>query len=496
MNETDVATAGPALYLLVGANLCILLGAALGWLGGKVASSKKVLMLEAKLVSEMDQSTLFKNQHERLKVELEVNRSEIERLVGENASLEAGNQSLTSQMESQGAIEESISTHIKAQLDNVTDNLVEIQKQQLKDTPPPDLKLNLDDILSPISSEISEFNAQIQNALASSQGERDSLKDVLHKLNEQTANLNKYTDQVDQSAAEMLKKATQIPLSTGKWSVTVLTHLLEMAGLRQDKEYHSIVPKNKKNPAADVEILLPNGKALLVDSNLDMTQWYEYMKSESESEQELSGKAFIEALHNRMDIIASSEYLSNSTTIDVDFVFLFIPVENAWFYCTHNEPSIITYGQQKNIAVVSASNLLLALKLIENIWHNEHRYINIDKIMTQGKQLYAKWQEFTGDMAQIGDALKLTSEKYNRAVRSLSAGKNNLLVQAEELIELGIEPSEEHAFSLSSKNKISEQLLIPDRYGSRNSNNSAPIASHQTNEDDPNKLVPLKKGTH
>lgn len=65
---------------------------------------------------------------------------------------------------------------------------------------------------------------------------------------------------------------------------------------------------------------------------------------------------------------------------------------------------------------------------------------NTREIVKRGTALYEKLASFTETFERIGETLKTASAAYDTALGQLSAGKGNVIRQAEMLKELGITP--------------------------------------------------------
>ena len=82
----------------------------------------------------------------------------------------------------------------------------------------------------------------------------------------------------------------------------------------------------------------------------------------------------------------------------------------------------------------------------------EYQEKNTREIVKRGTALYEKLASFTETFERIGETLKTASAAYDTALGQLSAGKGNVIRQAEMLKELGITP----------KKKLSSRLISQD----------------------------------
>ena len=99
---------------------------------------------------------------------------------------------------------------------------------------------------------------------------------------------------------------------------------------------------------------------------------------------------------------------------------------------------------------MSPTNLIATLRVIVDVWSKEIQNNNAREISKRGEKLFDKFVGFVTDMEDIDKHLGKASEKYGEAIKKLSTGRGNLIGQAENLKNLGV----------NSKKKLPEQFLI------------------------------------
>jgi DNA recombination protein RmuC len=99
--------------------------------------------------------------------------------------------------------------------------------------------------------------------------------------------------------------------------------------------------------------------------------------------------------------------------------------------------------------LVSPTNLLVALRTINNIWQYEYQNQNAQKIADNAAKLYDKFHGFMVDMDKVGKAIESSQKSYDGAMNKLSTGKGNLVRQVEQFRKLGVQ----------SNKKLDENLL-------------------------------------
>ena len=433
----DIMSGSAPHLLLLGLTLALFLGTSLGWAAGFAFRSRKVNELEVRLGSESDQASLLRDQTNSLSAELDLNRAEIERLGSENIGFIERVHHLEDKIESQTLLEESISQTLKEQFSDVAQL---VQNAQRGGEAPVENE-SLQQLLAPVTEQFAELGERIEQFMSGGNPDPASSS----QLQELMQSLGDYTKRIDSSADQLLQALRSEHKVYGNWGKTVLGRIMELAGLVEGREYRPL-PKDEsmRNPdllAPDIIVSLPGNRDLLIDSKVSLEHWNNYVNvaEADESKRNDALGSFAQEIRNRIDVMGEQDYTQFPSVREVDFLFLFIPVEAAWMHLMQEDPSIATYAQENRIAVVSASNLLLALKLVTNLWHSEERLSNVDKIIERAHLLYKKWQSFAQDLARVGTALNRMQNEYGRAMDKLTSGRGNLVRQTEELIRLGVD---------------------------------------------------------
>ncbi len=120
---------------------------------------------------------------------------------------------------------------------------------------------------------------------------------------------------------------------------------------------------------------------------------------------------------------------------------MFIPIEPAFLLALESDPSLVSYALEHNIMLVSPTNLLVALRTINNIWRYEYQNQNAQAIASQAAKIYDKLCGYVEDMDKLGRALDTADKTYQQAMSKLSQGKGNLIRQAHVMQKLGVETS-------------------------------------------------------
>ena len=126
-----------------------------------------------------------------------------------------------------------------------------------------------------------------------------------------------------------------------------------------------------------------------------------------------------------------------------------------------NNPELHYFALEKQIIIVSVTNLIAAMKTISFIWKQENQTKNVIEIARQSGALYDKFCNFMKDLEDVGKHISQTNAKYDDAVKKLSTGKDNLIRKTERIKELGAKTKKSLPKELvnKSENNLLEEIL-------------------------------------
>ena len=128
---------------------------------------------------------------------------------------------------------------------------------------------------------------------------------------------------------------------------------------------------------------------MVIDSKVSLTAYSDALAAEDEAEQERLMKAHALSVRKHIDELAAKDY---SKLVDdaIGFVLMFIPNETSYIAAMKQQPDLSRYAYQKQIIIISPSNLLMALQLAYNLWQYDRQNKNVEKIVKTAADLYDK----------------------------------------------------------------------------------------------------------
>jgi DNA recombination protein RmuC len=291
---------------------------------------------------------------------------------------------------------------------------------------------NIKDILTPLNEKIQLFEKKVEESQKENISIHSALKEQL--LNLQTQNLK-----ITQEAENLTKALKGDSKMQGNWGELVLERVLEKSGLEKDREYsvqQSFTREDGSRVLPDVIINLPDGKKMIVDSKVSLTDYERYINAEDDL-QEKYLKDHINSLRRHVDQLSAKKYEDLYEMESPDFVLMFVPIEPAFAIAINNDNSLYNKAFEQNIVIVTPSTLLATLRTIDSMWNNEKQQRNAIEIARQAGALYDKFEGFVGDLTKVGKKMDDAKAEYKGAMNKLVEGRGNIVTSIEKLKKMG-----------------------------------------------------------
>ncbi len=293
-------------------------------------------------------------------------------------------------------------------------------------------KENIENILTPLNKKIKEFEEKVEL----SQKENISIHSA---LKEQLLTLQSQNLKITQEAENLTKALKGDSKMQGNWGELVLERVLEKSGLEKDREYsvqQSFQREDGSRVMPDVIINLPDGKKMVVDSKVSLTDYERYTNAEEDDKPKFL-KDHINSLRRHVEQLSAKKYEDLYEMESPDFVLMFVPIEPAFAIAINEDNSLYNKAFEQNIVIVTPSTLLATLRTIDTMWSNEKQQRNALEIARQAGALYDKFVGFMQDLTQVGKKMDDAKGEYKNAMNKLFDGRGNIVTSIEKLRTMG-----------------------------------------------------------
>ncbi|MCX7987103.1 MAG: DNA recombination protein RmuC [Bacteroidales bacterium] len=365
--------------------------------------------------------------------QLEEKQTLITELTKQNGILETQQGFLKQKLEEQKTELENMQEKLTITFRNLANDILEEKAKRFTEQN----KTNLDEILKPLGERIKEFEKKVEETYDKEAQQRFSLKEEVKRL----AEMNQVLSEEARNLVRALKGDTK---TQGNWGEMILESILEKSGLIKDQQYWvqpSFTSEEGNRLRPDVVILYPGNRSIVVDSKVSLTAYERYVSAESDEERQSALREHILSVRKHIDELSKKQYQNIPELRTLDFVMLFIPIEPAYLILMQNEIGIWNEAYEKRILLISPTNLIAALKMVESIWRQEKQNRNAEEIARAGGELYDQLTRFVDDLIELGKKIQMTQQHYQSSMQRLSQGRGNVIKRAEHLKLLGAKTS-------------------------------------------------------
>ncbi|TBW33640.1 DNA recombination protein RmuC [Siculibacillus lacustris] len=317
-------------------------------------------------------------------------------------------------------------------------------------------KEQVDGILAPLRDKLAEFQQGLVTAQTETTKERATLTEQIRLLSEQSFKMSSETHNLTRA----LKGKAQ---TQGAWGEMVLARILEQSGLREGEEYvtqESHTGEDGSRLRPDVMVILPEGRRIVVDSKVSLTAFEEYVNGEDEPTRVAALGRHLASLRTHIRTLGEKSY-QHATGSGLDYVVMFVPIEGALAAALSEDPALTGFAAEKNVAVLTPTTLMVALRTIANVWQVDRRNRNAEEIAKRAGLLYEKFVGFVDDLQKVGGRIDDARRSWDGAMSKLSVGSGNLVRQVEQLKTLGARTAKTIPAAVLGDEPIEPALLAP-----------------------------------
>lgn len=416
--------------------IALAIGLALGFLIGKLSANKLDNYISKEVVATDFVQRALKTESDNnlmlVKKELEIKNQNFVLLSKDVATLEQMNINLEEKLNEQKAEVENLQKKFQTEFQNVANAILEEKSQRFT----AQNKVNMEALLMPLREKITMFEANIDKKFTEDLKERVSIKTEIELL--RTLNTQLSTEAHNLSTALRGDNKMQ-----GDWGEMHLEMLLEKAGLERNIHFDmqtDFVDADGQHKRPDCIIKLPGEKCLVVDSKVSLTHFLNHIAEADAQKKGQYLKQHVDSVKAHIKNLESKKYAQLYQLSTLDYVILFMPIENAFSMAQQAEPKIFSDALDRNILIVTPTTLLATMRTVSFIWSQEKQTKNVLEIAQQSGLLYDKFVSFINDLKDIGIKLDAAQGSYHAALNKLNDSRkfgDTLIGRAEKIKQLG-----------------------------------------------------------
>jgi DNA recombination protein RmuC len=416
----------PMVFIIGGAVILLVILATLYFAKANTGSQSTVL--EEQLRQKEIQLQEQLNARKQLQIEKELLLAKVSKT---EAQLENSQEALLQAREAS----DKLSTQLKLEFAEIAHKVMLSNSEQMRAKS----EEKIGELLNPLKTELGEFKKKVDDVYVAEAKERHGLKLEIDRL----VNMSQLVSQEANNLTTALKGNNK---TQGNWGEMLLESILEHSGLVKGREFvtqefikdaggNIIKDDEGRGLQPDVMVYYPDQRIIIIDSKVSLVHWEQYVNSVDEVETNKAINLHLASIKSHIDGLSRKNYPKYAKALD--YVLMFVPIEPAFLEAVKKDTNLWKYAYDKQIMLVSPTNLLAVLKIIADLWKVEQQNQNALVIAEKAGAMYDKFVLYLESMELVGNGLKNAQNSYDKAIGQLSTGRGNLIGRAEELKKMG-----------------------------------------------------------
>lgn len=381
--------------------------------------------------------------HEQLKNaahEATAQQEKREQLYAHIAGLESENRSLGERLDAEKAQFEKSMEQMRLEFKNMATEALQKNSEQFGKQS----QEHLTALLQPFNIDLKSFREKVDTYYGEESKQRFSLQENIKSLIEANQKISQDAVNLTNAIAGTNNNKFQ-----GDWGETILEQILENSGLIEGEQWErqatlrdekgNIIRNNgsEHGMKPDVIVHFPGKRDIIIDSKVSLKAYMGYLSADNDTARAQCRKEHVASIRRHIDELAAKSYAGYNIN-SLDYVMLFVPNEPSYFLAMECDNNLWNYAYKRGIVLISASNLISTLFVVNSLWTRERQQRDVQKIVDTATAVYEKVVLFTENFSKIEDALDKASAAYNDAYRQLATGKGNITRRLNEIKEQGL----------------------------------------------------------
>lgn len=405
----------------------------------------------AKLAVAEAQQQSIREAHAQLSKQYIESQQALSQAQQQQARLQAVAAAKEEQLAEQKAFVEKVKAEMKREFRLIAANTVDQSAKSLGEQQ----EGKLTDLLRPFREQIHAFQESVGKHFNEAGKEKSALQKEIELLAKSSQVLSRQANDL----AEALRGSTK---QQGDWGEGILERILEHCGLKEGIDYSVQAAERSQDGKAyrpDVILHMVGGRNLVIDSKVSLNAYWDMCACEDYNERSRFQPAICAALRKHIEELHRRPYSEVAGT--PGYLIMFVPVEAAYITALQHDGSLWQYAYDKGVLLISPTNLIPFMRMVESLWDREKKYRNAESIARQAGLLYDKLVGFAKNYEKVGAAIKTAQASYDESFGQLATGRGNLIAKAEEMKALKISSKQQLPASLVEKAVLADGIVLP-----------------------------------
>ena len=295
-------------------------------------------------------------------------------------------------------------------------------------------KQGLADTLKPFAERVESLQTKIETLAGTEAQERATLVGTIAELK----TLNQEMADATNSLSKALKGGSKV---RGQWGEMILETVLKASGLVEGLNFESQRKTTDEDSGqrrfADVVVTLPDGRAIVIDSKVNLIAWAEANDSETPEAHQEAMTRHAAALRMHMRDLGEKNYPRTLGPHALDITVLFVPIEGALSSALSHNKDLQVEAFEKRVVFASPNTLMAMLQVCARLWRHDKLQKQLHTISVEAGRLIDSVGSLLEEFDEIGKHIGRSESAFRQARHRLTDSPQSVLARARRLVEAG-----------------------------------------------------------
>ncbi len=285
-------------------------------------------------------------------------------------------------------------------------------------------------LLQPVTDRLQRYEETVSKVEADRREAYGNLQGLMESMRVST-------ESVRAEAAKLGNSLRNAPKARGRWGEQQLRNVLESCGLSEHADFQTEVSVEGEDGRLrpDVIVLVPGGRALVIDAKVSLNAYQDAYGATDEKERASGLVAHASAMRAHVNSLGNKAYWSQFAAAP-DYVIMFVPGEHFLTAALETDPTLWDYAFEKKVLLATPTNLIAIARTVSAVWRQERLAKEARQIGELGKELHDRLAVAASHLRTVGSGLSTAVNNYNKFVGSF---ERNVLSTGRKFKDLNIE---------------------------------------------------------